>query len=72
MANLLLPDDPPYREFIQTEANGEILYRAVREILENKSSGEVFWKASLKLKEILEEPQKSDAVDWLATELGMP
>lgn len=72
MANLLLPDDPPYREFIQTEANGENLYRAVREILENKSSGEVFWKASLKLKEILEEPQKSDAVDWLATELGMP
>ena len=72
MANLLLPDDPPYREFIQTEANGENLYRAVREILENKSSGEVFWNSSLKLKEILEEPQKSDAVDWLATELGMP
>jgi lipid-A-disaccharide synthase len=72
MANLLLPDAPPYKEFIQSDAHGASLSLAVKEILENESQNQkVFNEASELLREKLRNPQELDAVDWLADELGM-
>ena len=73
MANLLLPDAPPYKEFIQSDAHGTSLSLAVKEILEHESQNQMaFNKASEQLREKLRNPQELDAVDWLADELGMP
>jgi lipid-A-disaccharide synthase len=73
MANLLLPDAPPYKEFIQADAHGASLSLAVKEILANESQNQkAFNKASEQLREKLRNPQELDAVDWLADELGMP
>ena len=71
MANLLLPDSPPYKEFIQADADGEILSSAVEEIWVDQSKNQqAFKKASQKLRESLKNPQELDAVDWLTDELG--
>jgi len=72
MANLLLPDAPPYKEFIQSDAHGASLSLAVKQILENESKNQkAFNEASEQLREKLRNPQELDAVDWLADELGM-
>jgi lipid-A-disaccharide synthase len=72
MANLLLPDAPPYKELIQSHANGPSLSLAVKEILEHENQNQkAFNKASEQLREKLRNTQELDAVDWLADELGM-
>jgi lipid-A-disaccharide synthase len=72
MANLLLPDAPPYKEFIQSDAHGASLSLAVKAILANESKNQkAFNEASEQLREKLRNPQELDAVDWLADELGM-
>lgn len=72
MANLLLPDDPPYKEFIQSDAHGESLSLAIGQILLNQSeSQKAFLQASLRLQDALESDQELEAVDWLTDELGM-
>ena len=72
MANLLLPDAPPYKEFIQSDAYGASLSLAVKEILSNESKNQkAFKEASEQLRVKLRNPQELDAVDWLADELGM-
>jgi lipid-A-disaccharide synthase len=72
MANLLLLDAPPYKELIQSHANGPSLSLAVKEILEHENQNQkAFNKASEQLREKLRNTQELDAVDWLADELGM-
>lgn len=72
MANLLLPDAPPYKELIQLEAHGESLSLAIEQILINQSeSQKVFQQASMRLQETLKSGQELEAVDWLTDVLGM-
>jgi lipid-A-disaccharide synthase len=71
MANLLLPDNPPYQEFIQFEATAENLSKEIEEMLVNDDESRRFGDCSLKLKSILQGPQELGAVDWVATELGI-
>ena len=72
MANLLLPDAPPYKELIQLEAHGESLSLAIEQILINQSeSQKVFQQASMRLQETLKGGQELEAVDWLTDVLGM-
>ena len=72
MANLLMPDAPPYKELIQSEAHGESLSLAVEQILINQSeSQKVFQQASMRLQESLKSGQELEAVDWLTDVLGM-
>ena len=70
MANLLLSKEPPYKEFIQSEANRLSLSSSIEQLLGNEESGEEFRNASLKLRSLLQGAQELDAVDWLADELG--
>jgi len=70
MANVLLSEEPPYKEFIQSEANRVSLCSSIEQLLGNEDSGEEFRDASLKLMSLLQGPQELDAVDWLADELG--
>lgn len=72
MANLLLPDAPPYKELIQSEAHGESLSLAIEQILINQSeSQKVFQQASMRLQDTLKNDQELEAVDWLTEVLGM-
>ena len=72
MANLLMPDAPPYKELIQSEAHGESLSLAVEQILINQSeSQKVFQQASMRLQDSLKSGQELEAVDWLTDVLGM-
>jgi len=72
MANLLLPDAPPYKELIQSEAHGESLSLAIDQILINQSeSQKVFQQASMRLQDTLKNDQELEAVDWLTEVLGM-
>ena len=70
MANLLLSKEPPYKEFIQSEANRLSLSSSIEKLLGNEESGEEFRNASLKLRSLLQGAQELDAVDWLADELA--
>ena len=72
MANLLMPDAPPYKELIQSEAHGESLSLAIEQILINQSeSQKVFQQASMRLQDSLKSVQELEAVDWLTDVLGM-
>jgi lipid-A-disaccharide synthase len=72
MANLLLPDAPPYKELIQSEAHGESLSLAIEQILINQSeSQKVFQQVSMRLQDTLKSDQELEAVDWLTDVLGM-
>ena len=72
MANLLMPDAPPYKELIQSEAHGESLSLAIEQILINQSeSQKVFQQASMRLQDSLKSGQELEAVDWLTDVLGM-
>ena len=71
MANLLLPDNPPYQEFIQSEATAENLSKEIEGMLINDNESIRFGECSLKLKSILQGPQELEAVDWVVTELGV-
>ena len=71
MANLLLPDNPPYQEFIQFEATAENLSKEIERMLVNDNESRRFGDCSLKLKSILQGPQELEALDWVATELGV-
>lgn len=71
MANLLLPDAPPYKELIQSEAHGESLSLAIEQILINQSeSQKVFQQVSMRLQDTLKSDQELEAVDWLTDVLG--
>ena len=71
MANLLLPDAPPYKELIQSEAHGESLSLAIEQILFNQSeSQKVFQQVSMRLQDTLKSDQELEAVDWLTDVLG--
>lgn len=70
MANLLLPDNPPYREFLQGDANGETLAQALSVLLDSKDAREQFEKSAQALLTILRQPSERGVADWLLQEGG--
>lgn len=71
MANLLLPDTPPYREFLQGAANGETLSQAMTGYLESKESHEAFQQSAKDLTENLTQPHDRGPAEWLLQEGGL-
>jgi len=71
MANLLLPDSPPYREFLQGAASGQSLAKAMSVFLESKESREPFEKSAQMLLGIVRQPSERGVTDWLLQEGGL-
>ena len=71
MANLLLPDSPPYREFLQGAASGPSLARAMSGFLSSKESREPFEQSAKTLLGIVGQPSERGVTDWLIQEGGL-
>ena len=71
MANLLLPDNPPYREFLQGAANGQRLAQAMSVFIESKESREPFERSARMLIGIVRQPSERGVTDWLIQEGGL-
>jgi lipid-A-disaccharide synthase len=65
MANILLPDDPPYPEFIQWQANGKQLAEAMSSILLDKKAEAKSALVSEKLLKCLTCSTERGAAKWL-------
>jgi lipid-A-disaccharide synthase len=68
MANLLIPEDPPNPEFLQSKANGSRLACEIGKILDDPNSGCHAEKTAKKLHKLLALPQELSLVDWLIQE----
>ena len=68
MANLLLPEKPPYEEFLQGEANGKTLACAMAPFLESGGSRDQFEESASLLSESLAQPGSCGLADWLIKE----
>ena len=68
MANLLLPEDTPNPEFLQSQANGPRLAREIGKILDDPKSGEHAGETAKKLHKLLAQPQELSLIDWLVQE----
>jgi len=68
MANLLLPDDPPYEEFLQGRATGRNLAAAVSPFLESVSGHEPFRESARLILDCLSQPSARGLVEWLVQE----
>jgi lipid-A-disaccharide synthase len=71
MANLLLPDSPPYQEFLQGAANGETLAKAMSVFIESKEIRKEFEKSAKTLTGILAQPHERGPAEWLLQEGGL-
>jgi lipid-A-disaccharide synthase len=71
MANILLPNSPPYPEFLQGLASANNLKSAVVEILKDESINLQFQSVSKKLLELLRPPKDGALVKWLVKELQL-
>jgi len=71
MANLLLPDSPPYQEFLQGAANGQSLAQAMSVFLESKESRKEFEKSAKTLTGALAQPHERGPAEWLLQEGGL-
>ena len=65
MANVLLPENPPYREFLQGAANGRNLSSELAQIIDQPNARADAIEVSGKLKDILTQEEGRGAVDWL-------
>lgn len=65
MANLLLPENPPNPEFLQSQATGKILSREVASLLNDPESGKQATQTANQLHKLLAQPESRGAVDWL-------
>ncbi len=66
MANLLLPESPPYPEFIQGQARADLITQAVRKMLSDRIKTRAsFYQSADQLRESLRAPQENGVVDWL-------
>jgi lipid-A-disaccharide synthase len=68
MANLLLPDNPPYPEFIQGDAQPAKLAARLRLCLEDPDQAARSKEAAGKLGRLLAQPADLSAADWLLQE----
>ena len=69
MANLLLPEDPPYPEYIQDRAMPNLILRESRKILsDEKASSRRSNEIAQKLTKLLKGSQERGGVEWLLDE----
>lgn len=71
MANILLPDNPPYSEFIQQNAKGRILCQSMANILADDQARTQAEHNAKKLFECLTSSQEKSIVDWLVQEASL-
>ena len=71
MANILLPDAPPYREFLQGAANGTALAEAVFSYVESSEGRGKFEESAKELVGILSRPSERGVTEWLLQEGGL-
>jgi len=71
MANVLLPDDPPYPEFIQGDAKPAKLAERLRLCLDKPKEASKAKAAAEKLGKLLAQPADLSAADWLLQEGGL-
>lgn len=65
IANLLLPNDPPYPEFLQGDASAEKLGKVLLRALEDRSLAEKSREAAETLRRILSAGDAADPASWL-------
>lgn len=65
IANLLLPDEPPYREFIQGEARAGVLAADLLDAMDNPTRAAASAAAAEKLRSALSENNARDLCQWL-------
>jgi lipid-A-disaccharide synthase len=65
IANLLLPDDPPYPEFLQGDASAGKLGAVLKRAIEDKSRAAKSMEAAQTLKRILSTGESTDPATWL-------
>ena len=65
MANILLPDNPPYPEFLQHNANGKVLSASITKILIDEQAGKEASGNAKKLIACLTSSNQKSTVDWL-------
>ena len=69
MANLLLPENPLYAEFIQGRANPKLILIEIKNILGNEiESRQRSLSSAKQLKDLLRGPQGRGVVEWLEDE----
>ena len=68
MANLLLPEKPPYEEFLQGEANGNRLAIAMDPFLEAEGKRDQFEESASLLSKSLAQRGSCGLADWLIKE----
>ena len=69
MANLLLPENPPYVEFIQGRAKPKLILIEIKNILGNEiESRQRSLSSAKQLKDLLRGPQERGVVEWLEDE----
>ena len=71
MANVLLPDNPPYPEFIQGAAKPAKLAERLRHCLDDPEETSQAKAAAEKLGKLLAQPADLSAADWLLQEGGL-
>jgi lipid-A-disaccharide synthase len=66
MANLLLPQSPPYPEFIQGQARADLITHAIQPMLSDRSQTiATYRQVAEQLREILQAPQENGVAEWL-------
>ena len=69
MANLLMPENPPYVEFIQGRAKPKLILIEIKIILGNEiESRQRSLSSAKQLKNLLRGPQERGVVEWLEEE----
>ena len=69
MANLLMPENPPYVEFIQGRAKPKLILIEIKNILGNEiESRQRSLSSAKQLKNLLRGPQERGVVEWLEDE----
>ncbi|MDG0963914.1 MAG: lipid-A-disaccharide synthase [Opitutales bacterium] len=71
MANILIPEDPPYPEFLQGRATRKNLHQSILKILQNDDSKERSQLVAKKLLKRLQASENGGVVEWLSQEISL-
>lgn len=71
MANILLPSESPYPEFLQGKANGKLLHQSMVNIFNDNGVEEQSALVAQKLIECLKVSDESGVVEWLSQEISL-
>jgi lipid-A-disaccharide synthase len=71
MANILLPLESPYPEFLQGKANGKLLHQSMVNIFNDNGVEEQSALVAQKLIECLKVSDERGVVEWLSQEISL-